>query len=81
MKRIAGVLAAFALAGAVAGVTAGVAAAEPKPEHVVGDNCFGYEVAKKEIDPYNRVIICDSNYHWEPYTGQVPEDPWVAGQH
>jgi hypothetical protein len=80
MKRIAGAVAALAFAGTIAGATAGVAAAEPKPGHVVGDQCIGADIGRRDVAPNGQAIICDSNYHWEPYVGQAPNDPWVTAQ-
>ena len=80
MKRIAEVLAAFALASATISVTPSVAVAERMAEHVVGDQCIGADIGRKDVATNGQAIICDSNYHWEPFVGQTPNDPWVAGQ-
>ena len=80
MKHTAAAVAAFVFAGTVATVTAGVAIAEPKAAHVVGDECIGADIGRKDVAPSGRPIICDSNYHWEPYVGQSPNDPWVSAQ-
>ena len=80
MKRIAGALAAFAFAGTTVGVTAAAAIAEPKAEHVVGEQCIGADIGRQDVAPNGQAIICDSNYHWEPYVGQTPNDPWVTAQ-
>ena len=72
MKRIAAALAAFAFAGTVAGMTAGPAIAAPRAEHVVGEQCAGYQIGQRDVDPKGKPIICDGNYQWEPYVGQVP---------
>ncbi len=80
MRRIGGALNAFAIAGTIASVTAGAAIAEPKAEHVVGDQCIGADIGRRDVAPNGQAIICDSNYHWEPYVGQTPNDPWVTAQ-
>ena len=80
MKRIAGALAAFAFAGTMASVTADAAIAEPRAQHVVGDQCIGADIGRHDVAPNGQAIICDSNYHWEPYVGQKPNDPWVTAQ-
>ena len=80
MTRVGGVLALFAVAGAIAGVTARTATAVPMPEHVVGDQCIGADIGRKDVAPNGQAIICDSNYRWEPDIGQTPSDPWVSGQ-
>lgn len=80
MKRVVGALAAFAIAASVASMTAGAAIAEPKAEHVVGDQCIGADIGRRDVAPNGQGIICDSNYHWEPYVGQTPNDPWVTAQ-
>ncbi|MEB3984317.1 hypothetical protein OQ968_24020 [Mycobacterium sp. 663a-19] len=80
MKRMAVAMAAFAVAGTVAGTTAGAAIAEPKAEHVVGEQCIGADIGKRDVAPNGQAIICDSNYQWMPYTGQKPNDPWVTAQ-
>ncbi len=79
--RIAIALAAFAFAGAVATMTAGAASAQPRAEHNVGDQCIGADIGRRAVAPNGQAIICDSNYRWEPYVGQTPNDPWVTGQH
>ena len=79
--RIAAFLAAFAFAGAVATMTAGAASAAPRAEHNVGDQCIGADIGRRAVAPNGQAIICDSNYHWQPYVGQNPSDPWVSGQH
>lgn len=76
MKRIAGALVAFIFAS----VTASVAIAEPNAEHVAGEQCIGADIGKRDVAPNGQAIICDSNYHWEPYVGQTPNDPWVTAQ-
>ncbi len=80
MKHLAGTLAALAFAGTVASVTAGVSVAEPRAEHVVGEQCIGADIGRQDVAPNGQTIICDSNYRWEPYVGQTPNDPWVSGQ-
>lgn len=81
MKHIAGAVAALAFAGTVGCITADRAAAEPiATTHAVGDPCIGADIGRKDVAPDGQAIICDSNYHWEPYVGQVPNDPWVSGQ-
>jgi hypothetical protein len=80
MKCIEAALAVLASAGAVATMTAGVAIAEPKAEHAPGDQCIGADIGRKDVGPNGQAIICDSNYHWEPYVGQSPNDPWVSAQ-
>lgn len=80
MKYIGAALAVLTSAGAVATMTAGVAIAEPKAEHVPGDQCIGADIGRKDVGPNGQAIICDSNYHWEPYVGQTPNDPWVSAQ-
>jgi hypothetical protein len=80
-RRIAATVAAFAVAGAVATVTAGAAGAQPRAEHSVGDQCIGADIGRRAVAPNGQAIICDSNYHWTPYVGQNPGDPWVTGQH
>jgi hypothetical protein len=57
-----------------------VAIAEPKAEHVVGEQCIGADIGRQDVAPSGQAIICDSNYHWEPYVGQTPNDPWVTAQ-
>ena len=79
MRRGAVLAMGFVIAQAGAAV-AGVAAADPLPQHVVGEQCIGADIGRKDLTPSGQVIICDSNYHWQPYTGQTPTDPWVAGQ-
>jgi hypothetical protein len=76
MKRIGGALAAFAVAGTIASVTAGAAIAEPKAEHVVGEQCIGADIGRQDVAPNGQAIICDSNYQWEPYVGQTPVHSW-----
>ena len=76
MKRTAGALAAFAFAETIASVTAGAAIAEPKSEHVVGEQCIGADIGRQDVAPNGQAIICDSNYHWEPYVGQTPTHSW-----
>lgn len=73
MKCIGEALAALVFAGAVANATAGAAIAEPKAQHVVGDQCIGADIGRKDVAPNGQAIICDSNYHWEPYVGPDPE--------
>ena len=80
MKHIAGAMAAFAFAGTIASMTAGAAIAEPKAEHVVGEQCIGADIGRRNVAPNGQAIICDSDYHWEPYIGQTPNDPWVTAQ-
>ncbi|MUL68328.1 hypothetical protein BOO86_27925 [Mycobacterium sp. CBMA 234] len=80
MRRIAVVVGAFAAAQAGTGVGMTVAAAAPMAQHVVGEQCIGAEIGRKDLTPSGQVIICDGNYRWEPYAGQTPSDPWVAGQ-
>jgi hypothetical protein len=80
MRRIAAALAAFAIAGTVASATPGAAAA-PMAQHVVGDDCIGADIGLRDVASTGQAIICDSNYRWEPYRGQTPNDPWVAAQH
>jgi hypothetical protein len=80
MKHIAGAMAAFAFAGTIASMTAGAAIAEPKAEHVVGEQCIGADIGRRDVAPNGQAIICDSNYNWEPYVGQTPNDPWVTAQ-
>jgi len=80
MKRTAGALAAITFAGTIGSMTAGVAIAEPKAEHVVGEQCIGADIGRRDVAPNGQAIICDSNYQWEPYVGQTPNDPWVTGQ-
>jgi hypothetical protein len=80
MKWIAGTLAAFAFGGIIASVTPGAAIAEPRAEHVVGEQCIGADIGRQDVAPNGQAIICDSNYHWEPYVGQTPNDPWVTDQ-
>jgi hypothetical protein len=72
MKRMVGALAAFAFAGTIASMTAGAAIAEPKAEHVVGEQCIGADIGKRDVAPNGQAIICDSNFQWEPYVGQTP---------
>jgi hypothetical protein len=72
MKRFAVAVAAFAFAGTFSGLAAGAAIAEPRAEHLVGDECIGAEIGKRDTTPAGQAIICDSNFHWEPYVGQVP---------
>lgn len=79
MRRGAVLAVGFVIAQAGAAV-ADVAAADPLPQHVVGEQCIGADIGRKDLTPSGQVIICDSNYRWEPYTGQTPTDPWVAGQ-
>lgn len=74
-KRIAGALAALALAGTITSMTAGVAIAEPKAEHVVGEQCIGADIGRQDVASSGQAIICDSNYHWEPYVGQTQMIP------
>jgi hypothetical protein len=76
MKRMPGALAAFAFAGTIASMTAGAAIAEPKAEHVVGEECIGADIGRRAVAPNGQAIICDSNYHWEPYVGQTPTHSW-----
>jgi hypothetical protein len=76
MNRIAGALAAFAIAGITASMTASAAIAEPKAEHVVGEQCIGADIGRRDVAPNGQAIICDSNYHWEPYVGQTPVHTW-----
>lgn len=80
MEHVAEVLAAFTFAGTIASVTGGVAIAEPRTEHVVGEQCIGADIGRQDVAPNGQAIICDSNYHWEPYVGQTPNDPWVTAQ-
>lgn len=80
MTSIAGAIAAFAFTGTIASMTAGVAVAEPRAEHVVGEQCIGADIGRQDVAPNGQPIICDSNYQWEPYVGQTPNDPWVTGQ-
>jgi hypothetical protein len=80
MKRIVGALAALGFTGTLTGMTAGVATAEPKVAHVVGEQCIGADIGMRDVAPDGQAIICDSNYHWEPYVGQTPNDPWVTAQ-
>ena len=80
MKQVAGALAAFTFAGTIASMTADAAIAEPKAEHVVGEQCIGADIGRQDLAPNGQAIICDSNYHWEPYVGQTPNDPWVSAQ-
>jgi uncharacterized membrane protein len=80
MKYLATALAAAIFAGTVASITIGVAIAEPKAEHVVGEQCVGADIGRKDVAPDGQAIICDSNYQWEPYVGQTPNDPWVTAQ-
>lgn len=80
MKQVAGALAAFTFAGTTASMTADAAIAEPKAEHVVGEQCIGADIGRQDVAPNGQAIICDSNYHWEPYVGQTPNDPWVSAQ-
>ena len=72
MKHIAGAMAAFAFAGTIASMTAGAAIAEPRAEHLVGDECIGAEIGKRDVTPSGQAIICDSDFHWRPYVGQTP---------
>jgi len=51
MKRVVGALAAFAIAASVASMTAGAAIAEPKAEHVVGDQCIGADIGRRDVAP------------------------------
>jgi hypothetical protein len=80
MKHIAAALAANIFAGTIVSMTAGMAMAEPKAEHVVGEQCIGADIGRKDVALTGQAIICDSNYHWEPYVGQTPNDPWVSAQ-
>jgi len=80
MNRIAGALVAFAFTATLSGITAGAATAAPQPEHVVGEQCIGADIGRHDVDPNGQSIICDSNYRWQPYVGQVPSDPWVTAQ-
>ena len=80
MKHVAGALAAFTFAGAVASATAAAAIAEPRADHVIGEQCIGADIGRQDVAPNGQPIICDSNYQWEPYVGQTPNDPWVSGQ-
>jgi hypothetical protein len=80
MKQAAGALAAFTFAGTIAIMTAGVTIAQPRAEHVVGEQCIGADIGRQDVAPNGQAIICDSNYHWEPYVGQTPDDPWVTAQ-
>jgi hypothetical protein len=72
MKRLVGALAAFAFAATIASMTAGGAIGEPKAEHVVGEQCIGADIGKRDVAPNGQAIICDSNFQWEPYVGQTP---------
>jgi hypothetical protein len=80
MKKVAAALALFTFAGTIAGITSGVSTAGPKTDHVVGDECIGADIGRKDVAPNGQAIICDSNYRWEPYVGQTPNDPWVTAQ-
>ena len=80
MKYIVAALAAFTFAGIIASVTTRVAIAEPEAEHVIGEQCIGADIGRKDVAPNGQAIICDSNYQWEPYVGQTPNDPWVSAQ-
>lgn len=80
MKRIGATLAALVFAGTVANTTAGAAIAGPKAQHIAGDECIGADIGRKDVAPSGQAIICDSNYHWEPYVNQTPNDPWVSAQ-
>ncbi|MGA8547382.1 MAG: hypothetical protein WB785_19280 [Mycobacterium sp.] len=80
MKHVAGALAALTFAGTIAAMTNGVAIAEPKADHVVGEQCIGADIGRQDVAPDGQAIICDSNYQWEPYVGQTPSDPWVNAQ-
>ena len=81
MKCIGAALVALTFAaGMIVSVTAGMATAEPKAEHVVGEECIGADIGRQDVAPNGQAIICDSNYHWEPYVGQTPNDPWVTAQ-
>ena len=73
-------MAAFAFAGTIVVITSGVAVAEPRAGHVVGEPCIGADIGRHDVAPNGQTIICDSNYQWEPYLGQAPNDPWVSGQ-
>jgi len=76
MKRTTGAVAAFAIAGIIASTAAGAAIAEPEAEHIVGDQCIGADIGRRDVAPTGQAIICDSNYHWEPYVGQTPTHSW-----
>jgi hypothetical protein len=77
LAAAAGLIAAPVLGLGVA-MTASPARAEPNPEHVIGEDCHGFEVGMRTLDPSGRNIICDTdgypvqNYHWRLYVGQVP---------
>lgn len=80
MKRAAGALAILVIAGTFAIVTPPAATAEPKAEHVVGEQCIGADIGRRDVAPSGQAIVCDSNYQWMPYIGQQPNDPWVTAQ-
>ncbi|MBW0015010.1 hypothetical protein [Mycobacterium sp.] len=61
-------------------MTAGAAIAVPRADHVVGEQCIGADIGRRAVAPNGQAIICDGSYHWVPYVGQIPNDPWVTGQ-
>jgi hypothetical protein len=80
-RPIAGIGAALlvsSFAVALTVTTASPARAEPEPQHVIGEDCHGFEVGMRALDPSGQDIICDTdgyplqNYHWHLYIGQVP---------
>jgi hypothetical protein len=80
MKYLAGALAAITFAGIVGIAKAAASVAVPRADHVVGEDCIGADIGRQDVAPNGQVIICDSNYRWEPYVGQTPSDPWVDAQ-
>ncbi|WP_405497713.1 hypothetical protein [Nocardia sp. NBC_00511] len=75
--RLAGIAVVAGLC-ALAGVTVGSGAAGA---YSLGAPCYGYQIGMQSTDDgTGDSIICDSDYTWEEYVGQVPHHDWADNQ-
>lgn len=58
-----------------------VGAAAPAHAYTVGQSCPGAQIGMRATDQANgQPIICDSDYSWHVYHGQVPHHRWADEQ-